>query len=410
MQDLKTLTDLLDAVKRANNELEIVTIGTKQDKNGNHRLRLRARSREISFEKYTFPLTKQGLKATIKIAHEIETDFFRGCFDPSLIKYGLAKKSDPKLTEITTLPINNEPDLKEIWENYKALKPDTPKSTIRAKWQPIDKWLSKCPKECLNLANADKLLAWLRSQNLSDGYLEPSLRTLRSAVNLSIKLGKTKASNTIAALIPLLEIDDRNIQIYTKTEAKMILAAFKSGRYDNDASAYSSTYYADFVEFRIRTGCRPSEAIALTWEDIKINGDKMQIIFNKRYVTGQLQQGTKNGISARIFPCNKGMIDFINNLPKIPNDKNLVFPSYMGLYLDLANFNRRYWQPIVRSLALSKAISKELNFYDLRHSFITWLVRDGIDIKTIATICGNSPETIMKFYLASNDSIELPEI
>ncbi|MFM6157829.1 MAG: hypothetical protein ACKPE3_33360, partial [Sphaerospermopsis kisseleviana] len=164
----KSIESLLEDVKRANADLEIVNIGTKQDKNGNHRLRLRARSREISFEKYTYPLTKQGLKSTIKIAQEIETDFFRGCFDQSLVKYGLAKPSDPKLIEVVALK-PSEPNLKDIWESYKNLKSDTPNST-KSIWKNIDRWISECPPECLLLSNADKLLTWLRGK-YKDGSL-----------------------------------------------------------------------------------------------------------------------------------------------------------------------------------------------------------------------------------------------
>jgi integrase len=379
--------------------------------NDKGRLRIRIRRKDISFTKYTFDYSENGIEATLAICRDILADYYRGNFDPTLVKYGLAKPDAPKLTEVRLLPVgdNSEPTLLEIWEAYKALKSDVPTSTLKNRWIPIDKWLSKCPSECLQVSNADKLLTWLRTQ-YKDGYIEPSLRTLRSAINIAIKLGKIKDNNPMGALIAMLEIDGKNIQVYSKHEAKLILQAFKDGRFDNANSAYTSAYYAPFVEFRIRTGCRPSEAIALTWDDIKDNGDKCQIVFNKRYTSGQLLQGTKNGIDARIFPCNKQLTDFIRSLPKIANEHNLVFPSYEGTYLDGGNFHSRYWQPIVNKLFTAKAISKKLVFYDLRHSFITWLVRDGVDIKTIATICGNSPETIMKYYLASNDDIELPEI
>lgn len=399
---------LLAEVKQANTELEIINIGVHKRKTG-YKIRIRARSKDISFEKYTFPLSKRGLKATIKICNDIESDYFRGCFDPTLVKYGLASIDTPKLTEIITLPDNSEPTLLEIWNSYKALKPDVSNNTRKNRWDIVNRWLSQCPKECLLIDNSDRLLAYLRTKHKDGGILYP-LQTLSTAVNLSVKLKRT-TFNPLPTLLDLLEIDNpKSIQIYSKEEAKIILQAFKDGRFDNAKSAYSSSYYAPYVEFRILTGCRPSEAIALTWNDIKDNGNKCQIIFNKRYTSGQLLQGTKNGVDARLFPCNKQLAEFIRSLPRIHNDNNLVFPSYEGKYLDSGNFHSRYWQPIVKKLFEQKAISKELVFYDLRHSFITWLVRDGVDVKTIAAICGNSAETIMKHYLATNNEIELPEI
>jgi integrase len=375
------------------------------------RLRIRVRRKDINFTKYTFDYSDSGINATVSICQEILVDYYRGNFDSTLVKYGLVKPDTPKLTEVISLPVsdNSEPNLLEIWDAYKALKQDTAKVSKSNCWTYIDRWLADCPPECLLLCNTDKLLTWLRTK-YADGTLRSKFILLRAAINLAIKLGKPIKNNPMGTLIALLEIDGKNIQIYSKSEAKIILQAFRDGRFDNDNSAYTSAYYAQFVEFRIRTGCRPSEAIALTWDDIKDNGDKMQIVFNKRYTSGQLLKGTKNGVDARIFPCNKQMIEFIRSLPTIPNENNLVFPAYRGGYINGSKFFNSYWQPIIKSLFDIKAISKELAFYDLRHSFITWLVRDGIDIKTIATICGNSPETIMKYYLATNNDIELPEI
>ncbi|MBD2148357.1 tyrosine-type recombinase/integrase [Sphaerospermopsis sp. FACHB-1194] len=415
MQDLKNITDLLDAVKRANNELEIVTIGTKQDKNGNYRLRLRARSREINFEKHTYPLTKQGLKATIKIAQEIETDFFRGCFDTTLVKYGLAKPNAPKLTQITTLPINNEPDLKEIWENYKAIKTNSvAPRTKETYWTTIDSWLDNCPKKCLILSNADKLLAWLRTKH-KDGGIKYPLRTLSAAVNLAIKLNKLKSANPLPALEETLKTTPKKkIQAYSKEEIKTIIETFKSGRFDKESSNVSSAYYAGLVEFRFLTGCRPSECIALTWDDIKWNGDKCQIVFNKR-VAGRkdrsVQHGTKNGVDARIFPCNQQLKNLIKQLPKKDNPENLIFPSFRSnSYINQKDFNSDWWKPIVSKLVELGEVREYLPFYDQRHSFITHTIRSGVDIKTTGTISGNSTHTIINSYLASNDSIELPEI
>ncbi|MBE9059214.1 site-specific integrase [Sphaerospermopsis sp. LEGE 08334] len=395
---------LQKALERANQKLDILKI--EVDKS---RLRIRVRRRDINFTKYTHAATLDGLDATVAICKEIESDYYRGNFDSTLVKYGLAKITTPNLIEVVDIHTHthtHDLTLKDIWESYKALKPDTPKSTIKNRWIPLDKWLNECPIECLQLANADKLLAWLRSK-YSDGYIHTPLSTLRTAVNLAIKLGKIKLTiNPFSTLLSILEIDSRSIQIYSKNEVKLILEAFKDGRFDKDKTAYSSKYYAGYVEFRILTGCRPSEAIALTWDDIKHN----KIIFNKRYSSGQLLSGTKNGVDARLFPVNAQMNTFLNDLPKIPNEHNLMFPSYEGTYIDQHNFHNRYWQPIVNKLYSQKLISKELTFYDLRHSFITWMLRDGVDIKTIASIVGNSPETIMKYYLASNDDIELPEI
>ncbi|MFM6003214.1 MAG: tyrosine-type recombinase/integrase, partial [Sphaerospermopsis kisseleviana] len=167
--------------------------------------------------------------------------------------------------------------------------------------------------------------------------------------------------------------------------------------------------YANLVEFRFLTGCRPSEAIALTWDDIHDTGDKIQIIFDKRYSYGELLSGTKNGIHARIFPCNKQLTNFIRSLPKIPNENNLVFPAYEGGYITSGNFSN-IWRKYISKLVSLGFVKEFLPWYDERHTFTTHIARSGHDLKTISSVVGNSPKTLIDNYLATNNEIELPEI
>ncbi|MDH6058852.1 hypothetical protein NWP17_00025, partial [Chrysosporum bergii ANA360D] len=322
----------------------------------NNRVRLRCRQTGITFSKHVAPYTLEGIESALSIAKEIESDIYRRVFDPTLVKYGLAKASDPKLTEIVNLPVNLEPTLKEIWDIYKAAKASSvAPRTKEVKWYPIDNWFVWLPSECLILTNADKLLSKLRTK-YSDGTLKPLLVTLNAAVNLSIKLGKPIKSNTIAGLLELLVLPPKKeIKSYSSKEIATILKAFYDGRFDKDSSVVSSTYYAGFVEFRFLTGCRPSEAIALTWSDIKLlDDDKCQVIFSKR-VAGMkdksVQAGTKNGVQARIFPGNKQLRELIDSLDRIPNEGDLVFPSHRSRsVIDTHNFNLRWWQPIIKEL------------------------------------------------------------
>lgn len=381
----------------------------------NNRLRLRCRKQGFNFTKYVAPYTLEGVEAALNLAKEIESDIYRRVFDSSLVKYGLTKPSDPKLTEVVTLPVNLEPSLKEIWDTYKTSKSGSvAPRTKEADWRLVNNCFIWLPSECLILANADKLLEALR-RKYSDSTLKNVLRTLSAAVNLSIRLGKPIKSNTIAALLELLVLPPKKeIQAYSSKEIATILKAFYTGRFDKDSSNVSSSYYAGFVEFRFLTGCRPSEAICLTWDDIKLEGDKCQVVFSKR-VAGMkdksVQAGTKNGVAARVFPGNKQLRELIDSLPRIPNQLDLVFPSHRTKsFIDTHNFNNRWWQPIVNELVRLGELPFYLPFYDCRHTFITHMVRQGIDIASLGAISGNSSETILANYLASNKEVELPEI
>jgi integrase len=54
--------------------------------------------------------------------------------------------------------------------------------------------------------------------------------------------------------------EDADVNPFSKQERDLIIQTFASDRY------YS--YYTPYVQFLFFTGCRPSEAIALKWEQI----------------------------------------------------------------------------------------------------------------------------------------------
>ena len=92
------------------------------------------------------------------------------------------------------------------------------------------------------------------------------------------------------------------------------------------------------------------------------------------------------------------------------NKHNLIFPSVSLGYVNQKTFNRRYWKTVVNGLIEEERLEKAFRPYSLRHSFITRLIRDGWDIATVARISGNSPETIIRHYLAAKDSFDIPEL
>jgi len=193
------------------------------------------------------------------------------------------------------------------------------------------------------------------------------------------------------------------IEAFSLDEVNVIINAF--------ASHPIFSYYQHFIEFRFLTGCRPSEAVALTWNDIITSYNRTSISFNKRYNAGELHHGTKNGMQQRIFPCNQQLQDLLARIPRIENDLNLIFVGKrLKSYINHDRFSVEVWKPMVSQLHVDGLISKYLSFYDQRHTFGTHITRSGIDLKTTSSIMGNSPSVLMKHYLATNEDVVLPEL
>ena len=156
------------------------------------------------------------------------------------------------------------------------------------------------------------------------------------------------------------------------------------------------------MEFLALTGFRPEEAIALTWGDIK----NTQIIVSRAYSQGILKS-TKT-YEARSFPINAQLNKLLKSLPRT---QNLVFPSAEGGHINQHNFGERYWKPIVKQLVATGKVEEYLPTNNLRHSWITRMLRAGLDIATVARLAGNKSDTIMKHYLAAQTkNLILPEL
>ncbi len=131
------------------------------------------------------------------------------------------------------------------------------------------------------------------------------------------------------------------------------------------------------------TGARPEEIVALTFDDIKRKGGKTYIKFSKAYSKGVLLPHTKTK-EIRLFPCNKQLKDLIKSIPRKENSNNLLFSSVEGGYLIHNNFREDNWRVVLKGLVKDGKVEKYLKPYALRHSFITRLVREGVDIKVIS--------------------------
>ena len=201
--------------------------------------------------------------------------------------------------------------------------------------------------------------------------------------------------------IPKSQKSGRSRKCFEKLEIEHILAAFTSNEFVSKFSVHPHSHYRGYVEFLALTGFRPEEAIALMWNDIK----NSRIIVSKAYSQGILKS-TKT-YEARTFPVNTQLGKLLKSLPRT---QSLVFPSPEGVYINQHNFGERYWKPIVRKLVATEKVGEYLPTYNLRHSWITRMLRSGLDIATVAKLAGNKPDTIMKHYLAAKtQDLVLPE-
>ena len=350
-------------------------------------------------------VSPEGWATTHRAALGINRDIDLGEFDDTYARYSPrhAKKLERQRVKIT-----KKDNLKEVWERYKEIKQDTAsESSKKTDWVRLEKLLNMVELQLLELNKAEEFVDVLFDR-YSQGTLNPRFRLLYAAINLSVKQKKI-ATNPYMDFHSPYKRGKRKIECFEGDEIQQIIKAFESDEFKPVESNFSHSFYTPLIQFLALTGCRPSEAHALTWDDIKQKGGKTYIRFNKAWVLDILIPHTKTK-EVRLFPCNQQLIGVINSLPKIENKHNLIFPSVGLGYINQGNFRKRYWKPVVNGLVKQGKVEKYLKPYCLRHSFITRLVREGVDIATVASVVGNSTEIIMSNYLAAKNDIDLPKL
>jgi integrase len=299
----------------------------------------------------------------------------------------------------------SELNLLLLWQRYKVAKAQlVAPTTQKGDWPEVDRALNFVSSECLEFtaSSASVLLA-----ELLERYAASTARKIllyARAANLWAIEEELLTKNFYSRLfksIPKSQKSGRSRKCFEKHEIEYIIAAFSSNEFVSKFSLHPHSHYWGYVEFLAFTGFRPEEAIALTWSDIKND----RIIVSRAYSQGILKE-TKT-YEARTFPINSQLANLLQNLPRT---QNLVFPSLEGGYINQHNFGERYWKPIVKKLVLAGKVTEYLPTYNLRHSWITRMLRSELDIATVARLAGNKPDTIMRHYLAARtQDLVLPE-
>ncbi|MGK7924865.1 MAG: tyrosine-type recombinase/integrase [Spirulina sp.] len=349
--------------------------------------------------------TEETHNEAIAIATQINRDIALDNFDFSLVRYD--KNHQSHVLEV--IEKEKDPTVKELWELYKGKEKNKSAITTQENtWKEIDRFLDKLPKESLLLRNIDSL----GDESLKVCAVTSAFRYF-STLQAAIRQYKGYEQIDIKKQLP--KIPKKPIEWFEPNEVKKILQAIKDNRFNPNSSRYKHNFYYPYACFCAYTGCRPQEAIALTWNDIHWNEDKTkcQVKINKAYRKGVLKV-TKNH-QIRLIPISDKLTEILKEHQSKSsfNNNNLVFPSYEGKYLNIDNYNRNIWKPILSELVKQKEISKYLKPYCLRHSFVTNLhYNHHISFGVIAGLIGDKLQTVIDYYtgLKPFDAGKMPDI
>jgi integrase len=181
---------------------------------------------------------------------------------------------------------------------------------------------------------------------------------------------------------------------------KAILSPGQVGRLLKAAlrDRHRGIYYA----FPFLTGVRPSEQLALLWEDVDLAAD---VVWIRRMQErdGSITDLTKTAAGTRqipIAPLLKSMLTGWQLVcPSKAGEPRRVFPTLgaseaaqhkkRGGPLSYTNFRNNYWRPALIGLSLPYVTP-----HSARHAFISTLQAKGIEVGLVAMLAGHANATV----------------
>jgi len=209
-----------------------------------------------------------------------------------------------------------------------------------------------------------------RLEKVAPATVNRELACLKHMYTKAIEWGYLKINP--AKTVKLLKEPPGRLRYLRPDEAKKLVEACRS-------------YLRSIVITALNTGMRKGEILALCWKDVDLEN---------RTVT--VRKPKNNEIS--VIPINQTLYQELSNLSE-GSDGEYIFSNGNGH--SFGDIKKGF------SLALRRAGIEDFHFHDLRHTFGSHLVMQGIDLKTVQQVMGHKEiKTTMRYSHLSPEYVQ----
>ncbi|HAZ49303.1 MAG TPA: integrase [Cyanobacteria bacterium UBA11369] len=322
-------------------------------------------------------------------AFEIQRDIDYGQFDANNLdkyKIGVSLATIEPVTPITPMPT-----VLEIWKGYFESKRSQLKPKTVEKYENFTRLFAKIG----NLPIDDAIAVKAGLQKITTvARVRDALIYLNAATQWACK-HKIIASTPYVGMATEMPkpkyMTDPQPNAFSQEEMDRVIEAFRN----DHRPGMNYRHYAPMIEFLFRVGCRPSEAIGLTWGNISPDCGTINFTGSLVQVGNQRvrSEGSKNNKTRSLSTSQATQELLLRIRPEQPISNALVFPSPDGDSINYRNFSRRAWSSI------ADPIKPDTTPYSCRDTFITLQLLKGVPTGIIAKWCDTSVQVIERHYL-----------
>ena len=260
-------------------------------------------------------------------------------------------------------------------ENAKQTKKSWADDEGRYKFN-IESYIGNRPAKDVSVFELEKMKIGLQKKGKSAKTIHHALSLVRTVYNKAKLWGHYEGENpAIKVSYPKIS-DNERIRFLSYEEVKTLL---------NELSKLSHKDPHDLTLMAAFTGARYLEIASLSWGDVNIETGYVAFL------------NTKNGKSRTVpIPASlKAML--LNRKSKDCSPSDLVFPTRQKAI----RFQVPNSFPVVADRLFNKNITdrrQRVCFHTLRHSYISWLIMSGADLRTVQQISGHETMAMLKRY------------
>lgn len=241
--------------------------------------------------------------------------------------------------------------------------------------------LGGIPLQRISALDIQKVYATMQAKNLSPRTVQYTHRVLRNALEQAVKW-RVLVHNP-AQHVELPRQRRREMHFMTAEECRHFLSV-----------ARASQHYALFT-LMLSTGLRPSEALALRWQDVDLKRHALRITRTVKRISGEwVYDEPKNAKSRRVvdYPTklNKVLLEHWGRQVALLGESQLVFSTFGGTPLHEKNLLVRHFRAILRAAGLLES----MRLYDLRHTHASLFLLSGVRPKVVSERLGHSSVVI----------------
>ena len=224
----------------------------------------------------------------------------------------------------------------------------------------------------------------LKGTGVSDRMVRSCHALCRSSLEKAVEEGLITRNPAIGCKLPPKK--NGEMKVLTQNEIVRLLN-----------QAYDEGYYEMFL-LELTTGMHRGEILGLKWRDLNLETGELNI---KRQLTtkGISVPKTKSSIRTILLPPD--MLELLREMKKTAK-YDWIFPSPVkeGEPRNPTAITKRF------RIMLERAHCKHVRFHDLRHTFATMALENGMDVKTLSAMIGHvSSETTLNIYSHVTDTM-----